>query len=135
MVQRTRTSRTRPGKGADSSPYWDWVRRHTRGQHEPGDSQVQFIEPPQANPDVLDDTAAMYPEASDDVVFKADLIREAVAMLTPKERKAIKLLEQDMTFEKAAKKMRVKVGTFQVYVERARKKVQDYVLKNADGGI
>lgn len=52
------------------------------------------------------------------------MLEDALAGLTPNERKAFKLVRADrMTFEEVARKMRVQKGTIQKYVERAEKKI------------
>ena len=132
MVQRTRIIKTSNKLTSEGSAYWSWV--HNSNAHKQKDGREDW-EPVIANPDGLSEEEGLTPHSAPMTQETADTIREALELLSPRQREAVDLLIEGKSFDEAARKMRVKKGTFQIFVRRARKIVQEHVIREGLLGI
>lgn len=127
MVQKTRVIKTRKKAGSDSSPYWDWVRSHHGAKHQDDD-----WEPVQANPDRLAESDGLSFKAPQDTLDKAELMREALALLSEQQRRVVEMMAEGRTFAETARLLGMSPNTMRNHLNRARKKIVAYVTQNAE---
>lgn len=124
--QKTNVKNAKRAYSGETSPYWDWVHN-------------QFIvkqndrgEPEQANPDMLH--TGIYDEVDVGVMEQANLIRRGLDLLSEKERLVVETMSEGLSMQKSANKIGMKMATLRNHLQRARKKLQDYVVNNERGG-
>lgn len=101
------------------SPYWDWMETRRR-------SDDALIEYPEANPDVLDESAHLYfKEIAEEDSLKLDALAKAWDHLSTQEKMVIEMCGYEgKTIEHASVITRLSRGAIQEYIKRARQKIQ-----------
>ena len=120
-LSKKKSFRTINGKPCgERSPYWEWLETHS-GYIEDGIPE----ESPEANPDVLPETAHMFSsnlDAADQV--KLDAIVNAWRSLSTRERQAIEWYgHEGNTIDQTAKLMGVSSSSVRCYLTRASYKI------------
>lgn len=111
----------------ESSPYWEWMNKHTRS-YDDGD----ISEFPEANPDVLAEKENNVDTSRHKLIDK--FVRLLVNNLSDKERLVTLLLQKEMTEREIAIQLRVSNSTVQEYKTRIRNKAKKLVMQNPKYG-
>lgn len=129
MVQKTRIIKTRKKHSGESSPYWDWI--HNQAIVKNKDDNREW-EPPQANPDRLAEEDGLHYEPSPATAEVVGLIREAMHFLSDQQRRVVEAMAEGKSTREAATALGMNLSTFVNHLKRARKKIHEYVVQNAD---
>lgn len=130
MVQKTRVIKTRKKGSSESSPYWDWINNSHAVKHK--DGTTNDWEPAQANPDRLSSDEGLSFQATEATAEKAELIREAMALLSDQQRRVVEMMAEGRTFAETARLLVMSPSTMRNHLNRARKKIVAYVTQNAE---
>lgn len=130
MVQRTRVIKTRKSHSGESSPYWDWVNnRMSKLSGERGKQWQHDGEVPLANPDMLDGADAVTHKTAPETQEIAELIREAMGLLSEQQRRVVDMMAEGRTFAETAKLLKMSPSTMRNHLNRARKKIMAHVTQ------
>lgn len=110
----------------EASPYWNYVRAHSRGSQAPNDSRIEFIEDRYANPDLLaEEDNIFHHELSPAAQLRLDAIKEGLPQLTAKQRKVVYLCGvKDYSLAETAKIVGISRGGVQSVLNHARRKIK-----------
>ena len=118
--KRIKEIETKDMYSGERSPYWDWI-----GSHQRPDEEGQVREDPFANPDVLSEDDHMYHKPlSPENELKFQVIRQAMAVLSPQQRQVLQLCGvEGMTLKEAASTLGIGLTSVQEHLEQAKAKI------------
>ena len=121
----------------ERSPYWDFLSSHQRF-----DAEGQMQEDSIANPDVLSEEDTLFKNDSrmkEEKDLKLRVIQEVIPTLSPQQKLVLQLCGfNGATLKEAAKELKIKIPTVQVFLNRIREKIlkrYTELKKQLEGGI
>lgn len=121
--QKTRVIQTDKNYSGERSPYWDYAHEHS--ENSPGvhaSDHQEFLEPVQANPDSLPESASIFPQESG--LSVGDISKQ----LSGQQRKVFELYVQEGKSEKEiAVLLGISYNTVRTYLARVRERFKFYV--------